>query len=79
MKQKILNTGLAILTITAIIAVIHVANVNEVIREENNQLQQQNAELQLDYYKMQIQRDEAIDAVWQLNNQMERMEGEDDN
>ncbi|GEN87223.1 hypothetical protein [Oceanobacillus sojae] len=69
MKQSIWNTGLAILTITAITAVIHFANVNKVIREENTELQQINAELQLEYYKMQIQRDEAVDAVWIENNQ----------
>lgn len=67
MKRKILDAGLAVLLITAIIAVIHLANVNKVIREENTELQQVNAELQLEYYKMQIQRDEAVDAVWSNN------------
>ncbi|MEF3330588.1 hypothetical protein [Oceanobacillus oncorhynchi] len=73
MKQKILVAGLTVLLITAIIAVIHLANVNKVIREENTELQQENAELQLDKINLEIDLENITDAYWQLNNRLERM------
>ena len=75
MKQKILDAGLAVLLSGALIAMIYMGYAVKNVHTENQQLKQINAELQLEYYKMQIQRDEAVDTVWQLNNQLERMEG----
>lgn len=69
MKRKILDAGLAVLLSGALIAMIYMGYTVKGVHEENQQLKQVNAELQLEYYKMQIQRDEAVDAVWSNNNQ----------
>ncbi|MEK4302416.1 hypothetical protein MKY30_23950 [Oceanobacillus sp. FSL W8-0428] len=67
MKQKILDAGLAVLLVGAVIAMIYMGYAVKNVHTENQQLKQINAELQLEYYKMQIQRDEAVDAVWSNN------------
>ncbi|GGP17152.1 hypothetical protein [Oceanobacillus neutriphilus] len=77
MKRKILDYGLRILLVLAFMAIFALANEVYQARTENEQLQQEKAELQLEYYKMQIQRDEAVDAVWS-NNHGKMMEGEVD-
>lgn len=46
------------------------------IEAEYECLLQEKAELQVDYFKLQIQRDEAIDDYWQLNNQLMKEEAE---
>lgn len=68
MRQKLLDAGLSILLVAAAIASIYMFMVIKDLRTENGRLQQENAELKLDYFDMQIQRDEAIDAVWQEHN-----------
>ncbi len=77
MKRKILDYGLRILLVLAFMAIFALANEVYQARAENEQLQQEKADLQLEYYKMQIQRDEAVDAVWS-NNHRQMMEGEGD-
>jgi len=66
-KQKILDAGLAVLLAGALIAMVYMGYTVRGVHAENQQLKQINAELQLEYYKMQIQRDEAVDAVWSNN------------
>ncbi|GGP17300.1 hypothetical protein [Oceanobacillus neutriphilus] len=77
MKRKILDAGLAVLLSGALIAMIYMGYTVRGVHAENQQLKHINAELQLEYYKMQIQRDEAVDAVWHDNNS-KMMEGEGD-
>lgn len=77
MKRKILDAGLAVLLSGALIAMIYMGYTVKGVHAENQKLKEINAELQLEYYKMQIQRDEAVDAVWS-NNHRQMMEGEGD-
>lgn len=76
MKQKILDAGLAVLLVGAVIAMFVMANKVKEVHEENNQLQQENTELLLDKINLEIDLENITDAYWQLNNQLERMEAE---
>ncbi len=75
MKQKIVKAGYFVILAILLITMTFMANALKEWSEENEQLKQKNAELQLEYYKVQIQRDEAVDAVWS-NNHRQMMEGE---
>ncbi len=77
MKRKMQDAGLAVLLSGALIAMIYMGYTVRGVHAENQQLKEINAELQLEYYKMQIQRDEAVDAVWS-NNHRQMMKGEGD-
>ncbi|WP_339179268.1 hypothetical protein [Oceanobacillus sp. FSL W7-1293] len=76
MKQKILDAGLAVLLVGAVIAMFVMANTVKEVHAENEQLKQENADLLLDKINLEIDLENTLDANWQLNNQLERMEGE---
>ncbi|MEK4305875.1 hypothetical protein [Oceanobacillus sp. FSL K6-0251] len=76
MKQKILDAGLAVLLVGAVIAMFYMANEVKEVHAENEQLKQENADLLLDKINLEIDLENITDAYWQLNNQLERMEGE---
>ncbi|MFD1450860.1 hypothetical protein [Oceanobacillus sojae] len=67
MKQKIVKAGYFVVLAVLLITMAFMANALKEWSAENQQLNHINAELQLEYYKMQIQRDEAVDAVWSNN------------
>lgn len=76
MKQKILDAGLAVLLVGAVIAMFYMANEVKEVHAENEQLKQENADLLLDKINLEIDLENITDAYWQLNNQLERMEAE---
>ena len=75
MKQKILDAGLAVLLVGAVISMFVMANAVKEVHAENEKLQEENAELQLDKINLEIDLENTLDAYWQLSNQLERMEG----
>lgn len=75
MLKKTLDAGLAVLLVGAVIAMFVMANEVKEVRAENERLQQENAELQLRNINLEIDLENALDAYWQLSNQLERMEG----
>ncbi|MEK4303595.1 hypothetical protein [Oceanobacillus sp. FSL W7-1293] len=77
MKQKILDAGLAVLLVSAVIAMFVMANEVKEVHAENEQLKQENADLLLDKINLEIDLENALDAYWQLNNQLERKQGAD--
>ncbi|MGX8791716.1 hypothetical protein ACW0TQ_08045 [Oceanobacillus sp. M60] len=77
MKQKILDAGLAFLLVSAVIAMFVMANEVKEVHAENEQLKQENADLLLDKINLEIDLENALDAYWQLNNQLERKQGAD--
>ena len=76
MKQKILDAGLAVLLVGAVIAMFVMANAVKEVHAENVQLQRENTELLLDKINLEIDLENITDAYWQLSNQLERMEAE---
>ncbi len=68
MKQKMLYYGLRILLVLAFMAIFALANEVYQAGAENEQLHQEKEELRLELVDTQIQRDEAVDAVWIENN-----------
>ena len=76
MKQKILDAGLAVLLVGAVISMIIMIYQVKEIHAEKEQLQQENTELLLDKINLEIDLENITDAYWQLSNQLERMEGE---
>ncbi|GAA0344003.1 hypothetical protein GCM10008931_39120 [Oceanobacillus oncorhynchi subsp. oncorhynchi] len=77
MKQKILDAGLAVLLVGAVIAMFVMANAVKEVHAENEQLKQENADLLLDKINLEIDLENTLDAYWQLNNQLERKQGAD--
>jgi len=76
-KQKILDAGLAVLLVGAVIAMFVMANAVKEVHAENEQLQQENADLLLDKINLEIDLENITDAYWQLSNQLERKQGAD--
>ncbi|GIO18126.1 hypothetical protein J18TS1_12260 [Oceanobacillus oncorhynchi subsp. incaldanensis] len=72
MKQKILDAGLAVLLVGAVIAMFVMANAVKEVHAENEKLQKENAELQLDKINLEIDLENTLDAYWQLSNRLER-------
>ncbi|CEI81271.1 hypothetical protein BN997_01089 [Oceanobacillus oncorhynchi] len=72
MKQKILDAGLAVLLVGAVIAMFVMANAVKEVHAENEELQQENTELLLDNINLEIDLENITDAYWQLNNQLEK-------
>ena len=77
MKQKILDAGLAVLLVGAVISMFVMANAVKEVHAENEQLKQENNELLMDKINLEIDLENITDAYWQLNNRLERMEGAD--
>jgi len=77
-KQKILDAGLAVLLVGAVIAMFVMANAVKEVHAENEKLQEENAELLLDNINLEIDLENITDAYWQLSNRLESMEGEGD-
>ena len=76
-KQKILDAGLAVLLVGAVISMFVMANAVKEVHAENEQLKQENNELLMDKINLEIDLENITDAYWQLNNRLERMEGAD--
>jgi len=76
-KQKILDAGLAVLLVGAVIAMFVMANAVKEVHAENEKLQEENAELLLDNINLEIDLENITDAYWQLSNQLERKQGAD--
>ncbi|WP_080875570.1 hypothetical protein [Oceanobacillus timonensis] len=76
MKQKILDAGLAVLLVGAVIAMVYMANAVKEVHAENEQLKQENADLLLDNINLEIDLDNITDAYWQLSNRLERNQTE---
>ncbi|MDM8098682.1 hypothetical protein [Oceanobacillus oncorhynchi] len=76
MKQKILDAGLAVLLVGAVISMFVMANAVKEVHAENEKLQKENNELLMDKINLEIDLENITDAYWQLNNRLERMEGE---
>lgn len=75
MRQKLLNNWFPLLmALAAIASVVLVFNVFKTQADYNelsksySQLLQENAELQVEYYKVKIQLDELVDSIWSDNN-----------
>jgi len=64
MKQKILDAGLAVLLVSAVIAMFVMANEVKEVHAENEQLKQENADLLLDKINLEIDLENALDAYW---------------
>ncbi|MCT1904095.1 hypothetical protein [Oceanobacillus sojae] len=75
MLKKILNIVFYLVLVYLVAASFYMANTNQELKQEINQLQQVNSELLLDKINLEIDLENALDAYWNLSNQLEKAGG----
>ncbi|WP_152658274.1 hypothetical protein [Oceanobacillus sp. CFH 90083] len=76
MTNRILNLAFYLILVYLVVVALYMAHENKNLSDENDRLQQENAELLIDYHKVSIQRDEAVDAYTQLSNKLMKEDGD---